>query len=104
MSAQEADALLAHGKHAEARLVLLRYLEGNDRDASLHLALVRACLGLGDCHLAEAVKHARCAQHSSIMFLARTMVGRSVFQGALAGLLCNWQNSRHSLGQRRALT
>ena len=60
---QEADALLADGKHAETRLLLLRYLEGNDRDVSLHLALVRACLGLGSCHLTEAVKHARCAQH-----------------------------------------
>ena len=66
---QEANALLAHGKHAEARLALLRYLEGNDWDVSLHLALVRACLGLGDCHHVEAVEHARSAPHSAAAML-----------------------------------
>ena len=44
--------------------MLLRYLEGNDRDVSLHLALVRACLRLGNGHHVEAVEHARCAPRS----------------------------------------
>ena len=56
---QEAEALLAQGKHAEARLALLRFLESQDEDVRLHLVLVRACLALGCSHSTEAVEHAR---------------------------------------------
>jgi hypothetical protein len=63
---QEAEELLGAGRHAEARLALLRFLEGSASDVGLRLRLVRACLGLGPSHAAEAIASARHAIRRSV--------------------------------------
>ena len=82
---QEADALLGAGRHAEARLALLRFLEGRGKDVALRLALVRACLALGPRHAAEAVQHARHAPLMCTLLATLPFLGDPALLGVREG-------------------